>query len=167
MVNEMNTLQGKHIVCLGGGIGTVNLLKGLKHYGAKLTVIVSMADEGGSSGRLKRLYNVFPSGDLISCMAALTNDEAYASLLTYRFPGNRYGNDSALSGHKLGNLLMVAAQSVSSSYQEAIDLLRKMTNTGDFIYPATAEHVRLTALTVDGTKVEGEENIDLGKYNGK
>ena len=105
----MKHLQNKKIVCLGGGIGTSNLLRGLKYYGAHLTVITSMADDGGSSGRLRKAYNIMPPGDIISCIAALIPDEQkeLASLLTYRFPGLVRDNKS-IGGHKFGNLLMLA-----------------------------------------------------------
>ena len=162
-------LTQKHIVCLGGGIGTVNLVKGLKSYTDALTVIVSMADEGGSSGRLRRLYKIPPPGDLISCLGALMNneDDLYAKLLTYRFPGDRYGRDEDIAGHKLGNLMMVAARDLTGSFDEAIALMRKMFHIKGAIYPATSEPVSISAKTSDGKVVHGEETIDLGKYEGE
>src|SRR5438093_911600 len=94
----------KKIVCLGGGIGTVNLVKGLRNYTKNITVVVSMADDGGSAGRLRRYYRVPPPGDLVSCIAALSDaDELIKSLLTYRFSGDRYGPDQSLPGQKMGN----------------------------------------------------------------
>lgn len=161
--------MSKNIVCLGGGIGTVNLIKGLKEYVHEITVVVSMADEGGSSGRLRRLFKMFPPGDLISCMAACYKGEnpKLHELLTYRFPGNRYGKDSDLAGHKLGNLIMVALKNITGNFDEAILLFQQIFGiTGKFL-PATIEEVNISAITVEGKKIFGEENIDLGRYNGK
>ena len=87
-------MVNKKIVCLGGGIGTVNLIKGLTQLAEDITVIVSMADDGGSTGRLRRLYSIPPPGDLVSCMAAMSeSDESMKKLLGYRFKGERYGAD--------------------------------------------------------------------------
>ncbi len=161
--------MNKKIVCLGGGIGTVNLIRGLKKYSDDITVIVSMADEGGSSGRLRRLYNISPPGDMVSCMAALCGDrnELLSKLFTYRFPGDRYGKDNELSGQKLGNLIIVALRDITGSFNEAIPAFQKLFQIPGTFLPATAEPVTITARTVDGKEVVGEENIDLGKYNGK
>lgn len=156
-----------HIVCLGGGIGTVNLIKGVKKVTKNITVVVSLADEGGSSGRLRRLYRMFPPGDLVSCMAALTNDETVAKLLTYRFPGNRYGKDNEIYGHKLGNLIMTAARSLTNNIDETVSLFQRIFAIEGQLLPATKQVVSISAKTVEGKTVVGEETIDLGKYNGK
>src|SRR3989338_5001934 len=109
-------MNNKKIVCLGGVIGTVNLLKGLKNYCQNITTIVSMADDGGSTGRLRRLYNIMPPGDLVSCMAARLDDKTMAKLLTYRFPGDRYGKDNEIVGQKLGNLIMVGMRDITGNF---------------------------------------------------
>lgn len=163
-------MEQKNIVCLGGGIGTVNLIKGLKSFTKNITVVISTADDGGSAGRLRRLYNILPPGDAISCMAALSEDgenPLIAKLLTYRFPGDRYGKDDMLAGHKLGSLMLVAAWDLTGSIQEGIKLLQKTFNSVGTIIPATEESIALSAVTVDGVEVKNEENIDLGKYNGQ
>lgn len=159
----------KKIVCLGGGIGTVNLLKGLKDISKKISVVVSMADEGGSSGRLRRLYDVQPPGDLISCMAALSEypEAKCIELLTYRFPGDRYGEDDSLHGQKLGNLMMVSAQNLTGSFSDGVVLLKKLFKVKGNIYAATKDKVSISVVTKDGAKITGEENIDLGKYDGE
>ncbi|CAN5141513.1 hypothetical protein BH11PAT1_BH11PAT1_3660 [soil metagenome] len=165
----MNIQSNTHtpIVCLGGGIGTVNLIKGLKAHTDRISAIVSMADDGGSAGRLRRLYNIFPPGDVASCMAALMDDAnpMMAKLLTYRFPGERYGKDEELGGQKLGNLMLVAATEVTGSFPAAIALLKKLFRIREAIIPATAEPVAISAKTVDGQEIHGEENIDLGKFH--
>ncbi|GIW61660.1 MAG: hypothetical protein KatS3mg089_0512 [Patescibacteria group bacterium] len=158
-----------HVVCLGGGIGTVNLIKGLKLFTQKITAVVSMADDGGSSGRLRRKYNIFPPGDIVSCMAALSDDKTkfIEKLLTYRFPGDRYGSDNDLAGHKLGNLIMVAARDITGSFDTAIEKIQQLFTIHGNIYPATNEAVSISATTIEGIEVHGEEAIDLGKYDGK
>lgn len=157
------------IVCLGGGIGTVKLIKGLKEYIENITVVISAADDGGSSGRLRRLYNIIPPGDLVSCMSALSNgkNKLISKLLTYRFPGDRYGSDYELSGHKLGNLIMVALRDITGSFEDAISLFQKIFKIKGKFLPATKEPVKISAKTIDGNEIFGEETIDLGKYNGK
>src|SRR5437870_1774960 len=99
----------KQIVCLGGGIGTSNLLRGLKHYPLHLSVVTSMADDGGSSGRLRTAYGIMPSGAVISFITALIPDEKkeLANLLTYRFTGSDTEN-TTIGGQKFGDLLMLA-----------------------------------------------------------
>lgn len=153
------------VVCLGGGIGTMNLLKGLKKYPLDLTVIVSMADDGGSAGRLRRLYNVPPPGDIVSCLATLSKNDVYSKFLTYRFPGNRYGKDHELEGQKMGNLMMIAAQDAAGSFEGGIELLKKIFNVDANIFPATNEPINLHAKTIDGRIIKSEEKIDLGQYN--
>ncbi len=162
-------MVNKKIVCLGGGIGTVNLIKGLKKYFGNIAVIVSMADDGGSSGRLRRLYNISPPGDLVSCMAAFTKGKgSYLSeLLTYRFAGNRYGEDSELSGQKLGNLIMVAMRDITGSFDKAISLFQNTFGVKGVFLPATLQSVNISAETVEGKRIYGETKIDLGKYSGK
>lgn len=158
-------IQNKKIVCLGGGIGTVNLVKGLRKYTSNITIVVSMADDGGSAGRLRRAYNVLPPGDVVSCLAALTKNQDFAKFLTYRFPGDRYGKDEELAGHKMGNLMMIAAEEVTGSFIGAIEFLKKIFGVEAGIYPATEQSVTLHAITVDGREISTEEAIDLGKYD--
>lgn len=159
----------KKIVCLGGGIGTSNVIKGLSQYTKNITVAVSMADEGGSSGRLRRLYNVFPPGDIISCMAAFGNENnaLLSKLLTYRFPGDRYGEDHNLSGHKLGNLVLVAMRDITGSFEEAIALFQKTFGISGTFLPATESPVSISVQTKKGEEVIGEERIDRGDYDWK
>lgn len=162
-------INNKKVVCLGGGIGTVNLIKGLKDFAADISVVVSMADNGGSSGRLRRLYKIFPPGDMVSCMsAAIKNiNPVLSELLTYRFPGNRYGKDNELGGQKLGNLIMAAMANMYNDTDKAIELFKQIFNVPGIFLPATSDKVSISAKTIDGKMVYGEEKIDLGKYNGK
>lgn len=161
-------MQKKKIVCLGGGIGTVNLIDDLKNYPCEITVVVSMADDGGSAGRLRRFYSVPPPGDLVSCAEALSSaDPLMRKLLTYRFSGNRYGSDSSLPGHKLGNLILVALTSITGNFNQALLELQRMFKTNGRILPSTEENISIWAKTTTREKVYGEENIDLGKFKGK
>lgn len=166
MANTMNT---KKIVCLGGGIGTVNLIRGLKEFTPHITVVVSAADNGGSAGRLRRLFGIFPPGDAVSCLAALMPEksEQFAKLLTYRFPGNRYARDGQLAGQKLGNLLFVGAKEVTGNVNDGLLLLEKLFHTVGKVLPATTDDLSISAVTVDNIRVEGEQKIDLGQYKGK
>ncbi len=165
--NRVNSLKNKKIVCLGGGIGTVNLIRGLKDYTAEITVIVSMADDGGSAGRLRRFYSVPPPGDLVSCIEALSNaDPLLKQLLKYRFAGNRYGSDSSLPGQKFGNLMLVALSSITNDFPTALFEMQRIFQTSGKILPSTFESLSIWAETSVGEKVYREQNIDLGKFTG-
>lgn len=160
-------MVNKKIVCLGGGIGTVNLIKGLAKQVKDITVIVSMADDGGSTGRLRRLYSIPPPGDIVSCIGALSQaDETMKKLLSYRFKGERYGADESLGGHKLGNLMMVALTSIMGDFTKALSQIQKIFKTRGKILPATTQPVSIWAQTSVGERVEREENIDLGRFTG-
>lgn len=156
------------IVCLGGGVGTVQLLRGLRQYTHTITVVVSMADDGGSAGRLRRLYSVPPPGDLINCLSALSNAEPLLSeLLTFRFKGRRWGRDDSLGGQKLGNLILVALTQITGDFETALKQIQRIFRSHGVILPATKENVSIWAKTVEGKIVRGEVNIDLGRYWGK
>lgn len=156
----------KKVVCLGGGVGTSKILSGLRDFDFELTAIVSMADEGGSAGRLRRAFQVPPPGDLINCLAALSDEESVIKdLFLYRFKGSRYGKDTDLGGHKLGNLIFVALTDMyKGDTTRALEELSKIISPTGRVIPATIEDVNIWAKTTKGTRVEGEENIDLGKY---
>jgi len=126
-----------------------------------------MADDGGSSGRLRRLYNAPPPGDLVVLMAQFVKNPYVVRLLTYRFPGSGKGEDAELYGHKLGNLIMIALLSITEDFYKAIRLFQKIFSIkGDFL-PATREKVSICAKTIEGKLIYGESKIDLGKYSGK
>jgi uncharacterized cofD-like protein len=168
MVSRMkaSNLQGLKIVCLGGGVGTSNLLRGLKHYGPKFTVITSMADDGGSSGKLRKAYHIMPPGDVINTIAALIPDDQkeLASLLLHRFPGKSKEN-KAIDGQKLGNLIMLAEVQRTGDFYKAIKVTQKIFGVDALFLPATDERTRLTAITPDGRRVHGETTLDLALYS--
>lgn len=158
----------KKIVCLGGGVGTSQILKGLRPYDFDLTAIVSMADDGGSAGRLRRAFSVPPPGDLVNCLAALSDEESIIKdLFLYRFRGNRYSKDTELGGQKLGNLIFVALTDIfGGDTNRAFEEFSKIISSNGRVLPATEGDVNIWAKTEKGKKVYGEQNIDLGKYNG-
>jgi len=160
--------QSPRLVCLGGGTGLSILLSGLKYYSNQITAVVTMCDEGGSSGRLRRTLGVPPVGDLRNCLAALSHaSPMMTKLLNYRFAGNRYGKDTELGGHSFGNLLLVALTDITGDFNKGLDEASKILNVSGRVLPSTAADVHIWAETSDGQKVYGEEKIDLGKYNGK
>lgn len=161
-----SNLKNKKIVCLGGGVGTSNLLRGLKHYGSQFTVITSMADDGGSSGKLRKAYHIMPPGDVINTIAALIPDEQHelASLLLHRFPGKSKEN-KAIDGQKLGNLIMLAEIQRTGDFYKAIHVTQNIFGVNAEFLPATDERVHLTAITPDGRRVHGETTLDLALYS--
>lgn len=157
----------KRIVCLGGGSGgTSTLLRGLKDYDFHLTSITSMADDGGSSGRLRKAYGIMPPGNLVSCIASLIPDEKadLANLMMYRFPGNNHEN-KMIDGHKLGNLIMLAEMLRTKDIYKALSKMQELFGvTNADILPATDENTQLSAITIDGRRIHTETSLDLAKY---
>lgn len=158
----------KSIVCLGGGVGTAQVLAGLRFYTYSLTAIVSMADDGGSAGRLRRAFSIPPPGDIVNCLAALSDEESIVKkLFVYRFAGKRQGKDTDLGGQKLGNLIFVALTDIyKGDTNKALEEFSKIISSKGRVLPATLGDVNIWAKTADGKKIHGEKNIDLGKYNG-
>lgn len=158
----------KEIVCLGGGVGTSQILSGLRKYENGLTSIVSMADDGGSAGRLRRAFQVPPPGDLINCLAALSAEESVIKkLFLYRFAGSRQGKDTDLGGQKLGNLIFVALTDIyKGDANKALEELSRIISSRGQVLPATLGDVNIWGKTSSGKKIIGEKNIDLGKYTG-
>ncbi len=170
--------QGLKVVAIGGGTGLSTLLRGLREYVypysskpdekagrpeaevatpviAELTAVVTVTDDGGSSGRLRKEFNILPPGDIRNCIVALSEDEALLSrLFQYRFRG-----ESALDGHNFGNLFLAALASVTGDFAEAVKLSSEILATRGHIYPATTSNVELEAVMNDGTRVCGETSI--------
>ncbi len=164
----MKVKKDLKFVCLGGGIGTVNVIRSIKNLSKNITVVVSMADDGGSGGRLRRLFSIPPPGDLMNCLAALSEAEPIVKqLLTYRFKGNRWGRDDSLGGQKLGNLIFVALSNITGSFEKGLQEAQRIFLSHGKILPVTSKNVSIWALTSDGKKIKGEQNIDLGNYNGE
>lgn len=172
----MNPLPEKpslNVVAIGGGTGLSTLLRGLKTYVSRgeevsssgpatisgLTAIVTVSDDGGSSGRLRKEFNVPPPGDIRNCIVALSEEEeALSRLFQYRF---RAGE--GLKGHNFGNLFLLALSDLTGDFAEAVRLASEVLATRGHIFPATSSHVQLEALMDDGSKVIGETNITASK----
>ena len=158
----------KKIICLGGGTGLSTLLSGLRAYDLDLTAIVTMADEGGSTGRLRRVFGVPAVGDLRNSLSALSSAEPIMKeLLSYRFSGNRYGKDHELGGHNLGNLILVALSDICGDFNKGLESASKILKISGKVLPSTVSNPRIWAETTDGKKVYGEQKIDLGLYDGE
>lgn len=147
--------RGPRIVAIGGGTGLSTLLRGLKQYSANITAIVTVADDGGSSGRLRRDFGVLPPGDIRNCLAALSAEERLmTALFQYRFT-----TGSGLAGHSFGNLFLTAMSDITGDLEQAIDASSQVLAVQGRVLPATLEDVVLWAELTDGRYVEGESNI--------
>ena len=151
--------RGPKIVAIGGGTGLSTLLRGLKEYSANITAIVTVADDGGSSGRLRREMGVLPPGDIRNCIAALADEEKLLTeLFQYRFQAG-----DGLSGHSFGNLFLTAMSEVTGDLERAIAASSKVLAIRGRVLPATLTDVRLWAELADGRFIEGESNIPQAK----
>ena len=159
---------GQKLVAIGGGTGLSTLLAGLKRLVGKtedpiwiesLSAIVTVSDDGGSSGRLRDELQMLPPGDIRNCMIALSEDSTLLSrLFRYRFRG-----DGELGGHSFGNLFLAALTEVTGDFTEAIRLSSEVLASKGHIYPATISDVHLVAELEDGTLVHGETQISASK----
>ncbi len=168
----MRKLQtdGLDLVAIGGGTGLSTLLSGLKKYVGvvenlpsikRLSAIVAVSDDGGSSGRLRDEFQMPPPGDIRNCMVALSEDSHLLSkLFKYRFSG-----EGDLAGHNFGNLFLAALSEVTGDFAEAVRLSSEILASKGHIYPATVSDVRIAARLVGGGVVQGETNIS--KTGGK
>jgi uncharacterized cofD-like protein len=161
-----------HVVAIGGGTGLSTLLKGLKRYVLtpalaasgqtairELCGVVTVSDDGGSSGRLRKELNMLPPGDVRNCIVALSEDEALLSRLFQ----HRFQKGSGLEGHSFGNLFLAALTSITGDFAEAVRLSSEILLTRGRIFPATAASVELEAAMDDGTSVRGETRITASK----
>jgi len=143
------------IVCIGGGTGLSTLLRGLKALPIDLSVIVTVTDDGGSSGRLREELRALPPGDIRNCMMALSEDEHLMSQL-FRF---RFNSDGGLHNHSFGNLFLTAMAGVTGDFAVAVRLTSEVLAIKGVIYPSTNSNVRLRGELEDGSLVEGETRI--------
>jgi len=154
-------MQEPGIVVIGGGTGLSVLLKGLKKYTSRLTAIVTVSDDGGSSGRLRVELGVLPPGDIRNCLVALAETET----LMDRVFQHRFQQAGSLQGHNLGNLLLAAMAEITGDFVTAIAEVSKVLKVRGKVIPATLEPVTLGAIMTDGTRVMGETAIR--DYGGK
>ncbi|MGA8768597.1 MAG: gluconeogenesis factor YvcK family protein [Candidatus Acidiferrales bacterium] len=159
------------VVALGGGTGLSAVLRGLKEHIAErgkrrpkqpisdLTAVVTVTDDGGSSGRLRREYRVLPPGDIRNCMVALSRDELLlGDLFQYRFPAGR-----GLAGHSFGNLFLTALTNVTGDFPRAVQVSAQVLAIRGRIFPSTAQNVTLEAVLENGKVVAGETNISRSR----
>ncbi len=144
------------ITVIGGGSGRFTLLEGLKEFPVEISAIVSMADSGGSSGRLKSELGVLPPGDVRQCLVALsTSPKVMLDLFNYRF------KDGSLSGHSFGNLFLTALEKTTGSFEKGIGEAEKILAIKGRVIPVTLDRSELYAELEDGTVIEGETSIDI------
>ena len=147
--------RAPRIVAIGGGTGLSNLLRGLRQYTSNITAVVTVSDDGGSSGRLRDAFDMPAPGDLSDCLAALSDNESEVSrLLEYRFDRGR-----ELMGHTFGNLLITTLMEVEKDFAQAIRVVNSLLNLTGSVYPVTAEPVVLSVIKANGEKVSGESKV--------
>src|SRR5215831_9321137 len=160
--------RGFRVVAIGGGTGLSTILKGLKRYTitqgepkslgpcvSELTAVVTVSDDGGSSGRLRRELNILPPGDIRNCLVAVSEDENLISKL-FR---HRFSSSGDLEGHSFGNLFLAALTAITGDFAEAVKRASEILATRGHILPATCSNVELEALMNDGSRVAGETRI--------
>src|ERR1700733_11698353 len=153
------------IVSIGGGNGLSTLLRGLKRYAKvgegilDITAVVTVTDDGGSSGRLRRDFDVLPPGDIRSCMVALSEDETLMSRL-FQF---RFSNGHGLKGHSFGNLFLTAMTHLTGDFNQAIRFSGEVLAVLGNIYPSTSANVMIEATLANGKKVAGESRISRSR----
>ena len=146
------------VAALGGGTGLSTMLKGLKLYTRDITAIVSVADDGGSSGMLRQDFGMLPPGDVRNCLSALSDiDPVLGDLMNYRF------QEGSLKGHSLGNIMLAALNETSGSFEEAVKKFAHVLGIVGTVYPVTNENVILKAVLSNNKTITGESNI--GSYS--
>ena len=152
---RVSLAKGPRIVAFGGGTGLSNLLRGLRHYTSNITAVVTVSDDGGSSGRLRQAYGIPAPGDLTDCLAALSDNELHVSqLLEYR-----YARGHELKGHTFGNLLLTTLTEVEGDFAQAVRVLNSLLNICGAVYPVTTEPITLEVIKASGETVTGESNV--------
>jgi uncharacterized cofD-like protein len=152
--------RGPRVVTIGGGHGLASLLRGLKEHTSNLTAVVTVADDGGSSGKLRESLGILPPGDIRNCLAALSNDEAMLTqLFQYRFSG-----EPGLDGHSFGNLFITALSDITGSFEEAIVESGRVLSVSGRVLPSTLHDVKLVAdiqlpHVTNEVRVQGESRI--------
>lgn len=147
--------KGPAVTVIGGGHGLSVLLRGIKKETTNVTAVVTVADDGGSSGRLREDLGIIPPGDLRNCLVALADTEPLMErLFQYRFEGK-----SALAGHSFGNLFLAAMNELTGDMETALKESSKVLAVEGHVLPASNAHVRLDAIMEDGTVVQGESHI--------
>lgn len=153
----MTELRKKKVVVVGGGTGTFMVLSALREYPLELTAIVSMADDGGSTGILRDQYGVLPPGDVRRALVALSDAPALRELFNYRF------EKGDLKGHSFGNIFLSTLEKISGNFASAVSEASRILNIKGEVLPVTFQDVRLYAELDDGKILKGETNIDISR----
>jgi len=155
-------IKRKKIVVIGGGTGTFTVLSGLKKYPVDLTAIVSMADDGGSTGVLREEFGILPTGDIRRALVALSSypEKFLVDLFTYRF------HEGGVNGHNFGNLILAALERVTGNFENAVAAASRLLDVHGMVLPVTFSNIRLYAELENGNVIKGETNIDIPKHDG-
>ena len=147
--------SGPRITVIGGGTGLPSLIRGIKHYSHNITAIVTMADDGGSSGRLRSELGIQPPGDIRNCLVALADSEdVMQRLMDYRFE-----SDGQLNGHSFGNMLLAALSGIGGDFSRAVEIAGDLLAIRGRVVPSTTTDVTLLATTETGETLVGETNV--------
>jgi uncharacterized cofD-like protein len=150
--------NGPRIVALGGGTGLSRVLSGLKQETANITAIVAATDDGGSTGRLRTSFGIPAVGDLVDCLAALSDAEGLPNLMQYRF-----ARGGELKGHTFGNLMLVSLYELEDDFATAIREANGILRLRGAVWPATSQPAKLWAIREDGSREEGESSLRHGQ----
>ena len=147
--------SGPRITAIGGGTGLPSLIRGIKHYSHNITAIVTMADDGGSSGRLRSELGIQPPGDIRNCLVALADSEAVMQkLMDYRF-----SSDGQLNGHSFGNMMIAALAGIGGDFSRAVEIAGELLAIRGRVIPSTTTDVTLIATTEAGETLTGESSV--------
>lgn len=155
---DMKKVFGAKIVVIGGGTGSFVMLSGLKNYTHDLTALVSMADDGGSTGVLRDEYGALPPGDVRQCLVALSSSPRVRDLFSYRF------DQGSLSGHVFGNLFLTALQNMTGSFAAAVDLAEDVLRVDGHVVPVTLDDIELVVRD-GGRVIRGESEVSYGQIH--
>lgn len=160
-MRKQKTNKKSKIVVIGGGTGVFTVLSGLRKYSVDLTAIISMADDGGSTGVLREEFGILPPGDARRALVALAraDNKMLSDLFNYRF------SEGGFKNHVFGNILLTALERLTGSFEQALEEAGKILSIHGRVVPVTLSSVRLSALLEDGTVIRGETNIDIPKHD--
>jgi len=156
----MRNITNLKIVAIGGGTGLSNLIRGLKHETEHITAIVDMSDDGRSTGKLRKDFNVLAPGDVRNCIVALADEEEiYHKVFAYRFPHGR-----GLKGHNLGNLILTALEDITGSFKKAVREMSEILSIKGQVLPSTYEDVIISAKLANGRTIWGQSSIAVAGH---
>ncbi len=163
MAKKSSAQANKKIVVIGGGTGVFTVLSGLREFPLDLTAVVSMADDGGSTGILREEFGILPPGDVRRALIAMapSDDRLLSDLFNYRFA------EGGLRGHSFGNIMLTALERLTGSFEAAVDEASRILGVRGTVYPVTLENVRLNARLENGSVVRRETNINIPQHDGR